>query len=390
MKFFKWEKLALTATLMLTGCKGFWNAPPGYNGSGGSSTPTTTASSGKFFVLNAATSQLVGYYVNAGVVTELPGSPYTLAATPLSLTISPNNNFLYVSTINGIYLYIISSTGQLTLGNSGNSISADEAVSMQVDATNSWLLDVSSGASQAFAIPISPTTGLITQTTEQYVPLPATTLQQIAISPANATVFVAMGSGGTAIIPFDAAATTTNPFGTVSTIAVKNTAGASISVATDTGSHLLFIGETVATSGSNSGGLRVVDLSTLKEISGSPFPSGGLAPYDILPEKAGKYIYVVNRQISGSSTGVIQGFTLSATSGTYSLTALSTNTSAGTHPVALAEDNTSTFVFTVNYDGNPDLMGFTFDATTAGLLDAAVSSATGTDPVEAVAIAALH
>ncbi len=379
----KWARIALAAPLLLTGCKGFWNAP-----ATSTTSPTSTASSGKFFVLNAATTQLAGYYVNAGVLTSLPGSPYTLPATPQALTISPNNSFLYVSTISGIYLYLISSNGQLSPGNSGNPISSDQAVSMQVDATNSWLLDVASGASQAFAIPISPTTGLVTQPSEQYVPLPATTLQQIAISPANTTVSVAMGSGGTAIVPFTAA--NTNPFGAVTTVAVKSSAGAALSVAFNPASSLLFMGETVASSGSNSGGLRVVDLSTLKEISGSPFASGGLAPYDILPEKAGTYVYVVNRQVSGSSTGVIQGFTISTTGGVDSLTALSTTTPAGTHPVALAEDNTSTFVFAVNYDGNPDLMGFTFDATTAGLLDSAISSATGTDPVHATAIAALH
>ena len=383
MKVRIWAISAIAATLVLTGCKGFWDAPTTTP-----TTPTTTASSGKFFVLNAATSQLVGYYVNAGVLTSLPGSPYTLPATPQAIAISTNNSFLYVSTISGIYLYLISSNGQLTLGNSGNPISSDQAVSMQVDATNSWLLDVASGASQAFAIPISPTTGLVTQPTEQYVPLSSTTLQQIAISPANTTVSVAMGAGGTAIIPFNSAST--NPFGAVTTAAVKNSAGAALSVAFNPASSLLFIGETVASSGSNSGGLRVVNLSTLKEISGSPFASGGLAPYEILPEKAGTYVYVVNRQVSGSSTGIIQGFTISSTGGVYSLTALSTTTPAGTHPVALAEDNTSTFVFAVNYDGSPDLMGFTFDATTAGLLDAAISSATGTDPVNASAIAALQ
>lgn len=383
----KWAKLALAAPLLLTGCKGFWDQAA--NSGGGGSTPITTASSGKFFVINAATSQLVGYYVNAGVLTALPGSPYTLAATPLAIAISPNNSFLYVSTISGIYFYLISSTGQLTLGNSGNPISSDQAVSMQVDATNSWLLDVSSGASQAFAIAISPTTGLVTQPTEQYAALPSTTLQQIAISPANTSIYVAMGSGGTAIIPFNSA-NATSPFGSVTSVPVKNPAGSALSVATDTGSRLLFIGETVASSGSNSGGLRVINLSTLKEISGSPFPTGGLAPYDILAEKAGTYIYVVNRQVSGSSTGVIQGYTLAATTGTYTLTALSKTVTVGTHPVALAEDNTSTFVFATDYDGNPDLMGYIFDSSTPGLLDPAISSATGADPVEATGIAALH
>jgi hypothetical protein len=43
-----------------------------------------------------------------------------------------------------------------------------------------------------------------------------------------------------------------------------------------------------------------------------------------------------------------------------------------------------------NFGGSPDLKGYTFDTTNAGYLDAVISSATGTDPVEATAIAAVH
>ena len=50
--------------------------------------------------------------------------------------------------------------------------------------------------------------------------------------------------------------------------------------------------------------------TTVTEISGSPFASQGLAPYSILPLATGDYVYVVNRQVSGSSTGVIAGFSI--------------------------------------------------------------------------------
>jgi hypothetical protein len=56
----------------------------------------------------------------------------------------------------------------------------------------------------------------------------------------------------------------------------------------------------------------------------------------------------------------------------------------------LAEDNTDTFVFVVNNGGSPDLDGYTFDTTNVGYLDPVISSSTGTDPVEASAIAATH
>jgi hypothetical protein len=56
----------------------------------------------------------------------------------------------------------------------------------------------------------------------------------------------------------------------------------------------------------------------------------------------------------------------------------------------MVEDNTHAFVFAVDFGGSPDLLGYTFDATTAGNLDKVISSATGTDPVQASAVAALH
>jgi 6-phosphogluconolactonase (cycloisomerase 2 family) len=342
--------------------------------------------------MNVETKQVAGYYVNAGILTVLPGSPVTVPATPLAIAVSPNGSLLYVSTADGIYVYTISSTGQLTLGNASGPISSDQAISMQVSPDNDWLIEVATGAPYVYAIPIDSSTGAITSKTEQFAVLPASTVQQVAISPDETFVLVAMGSEGTATVPFTAA--DANPFGAVGKIAPVNSAGAAISVAVDplqsgqTAPRLFYIGETAATSGSNTGGLRAFNFSTLKEITGSPFGSQGLAPYSILPISTGNYVYVVNRQTSSGSTGVIAGFSISSSSSTYSLTALGSNFAAGTNPVAMAEDSTGTFVFAVDYGGSPDLKGYTFDSTNAGYLDGVISAATGTDPVQASAIAA--
>ncbi|MDE3186354.1 MAG: beta-propeller fold lactonase family protein [Acidobacteriota bacterium] len=383
----RWARLALIALPLIAGCKDFWQNPY-TNSGGGGGTGTTTESSGIFYVMNVLTSQIAGYYVNAGTITAVPGSPFPLLAPPFAITVAPNNNFLYVSTTNGIYLYTIASNGQLALGNAQNPISSDQAASMRVDATNSWLVDTISGQPFVYAIPINPSTGMVTSVTEQSAILPASTIQQMTLSPDNTEAFVAMGTGGTAIIPFKAA--NTNPLGAVSNIAVKNAGGAALSVAVDPYERLFYIGETVAVSGSNSGGLRAFNFGTLKELTGSPYPSAGLAPYSILPISTGDYVYVANRQTSSGSTGVIGGFSLSTSNSAYALTALGKAFNAGTHTVALAEDNTGNFVFAVNYDGNPDLMGYVFDTTNPGYLDPVISTTTGTDPVQASGIAAAH
>ena len=55
---------------------------------------------------------------------------------------------------------------------------------------------------------------------------------------------------------------------------------------------------------------------------------------------------------------------------------------------ALAQDATGNYLLAVDSGGSPDLEAYTFDSTTAGKLDSAFTSTTGTDPVGAIAIAA--
>lgn len=375
--------LLLSSMVFLNGCAGFWDDPDS------SSTTTTTLTSGVFYVLNIETAQIVAYYVDAGTLTKI--ASYSTPATPITLTVAPSNDFLYLSTISGIYAYSIASTGKLTILNSGVVISTDRAYTMQVDSTGKWLVEAVSGEAYVYALPLSTSTGLLNSSySEQYLTLPGSSIQQLTISPYNGYVFVAMGTGGTEVIPFTASSS--SPFGSGTKIAVSGSSGAAISVAMDPTERLLYIGETAATSGSNSGGLRVFKWSSgsYSELSSSPYGSGGLAPYSILPESNGDYVYVANRQTASGSAGLIKGFTISSSSSTYALTALGSTFSAGTHTVALVEDSTDEFVFAVSIGGSYDLTGYVFDSSSAGYLDTVVQSTTGTDPVEAGAIAAAH
>jgi 6-phosphogluconolactonase len=394
MRMGRWARLLLVGVPLLAGCKGFWN-------------PISSSSSGKgatgsvFYVLNQQTSQLAAYSIVTGTLTPLTGSPYTLASGPYAIAVAPNNAFLYVSTATGIYLYTIGTGGVPTLESSTPISSDNTAEAIAVDSTDSWLLDAS-GAGYLYAIPISPTNGTLSTTaTEQHVPLSSSTVQKMAISPDNKYVFVALGDGGTAVVPFTAATTGPLPATISTVIGVKGTGGAAVSVAVDPSAtpRLFYIGEVAVTSGSsNTGGLRAFNYNSLSsgtptEVNGSPYSSGGLAPYSILPTpystSPGAYVYVANRTVTGgSSTGNISGFALTSVGTTYTLTTLTTTASAGAYPVSLAQDSTGNYVLAVDSGGGPDLEAYTFDATTAGKLDSAFTSATGTDPVSAIAVAA--
>ena len=383
--------LALLVAPFLAGCTGFWDKPV-------TPTPPTTLSSGFFYVLNFATSQIAGFSIKTGVVTAVPGSPVTLSAAPIAITVAPNNAFLYVSDLTGLFLYSVStSTGQLTIGNNQQPISADQAASMQVDSTNTWLVESVTGTASLFAIHINPSTGTVVSSIPASVQLSNSPvkIQQITISPDNTFAYVAMGSAGTAVVAFNAS-NTNNPFGAVTIIPAKNAAGGAMSVAVDpittttTKPRLLYVGETAVTTGNNTGALRVFNYGTLQEITGSPFGINGLAPSAILPFSNGTFVYVLNRQVSGSSTGLIAGFSIATSNNALTLTPLASTFAAGTNPQSMVEDNTGNFILAVNFGGNPDLIGYTINSTNAGNLDKVISSATGTAPVSASAIAALH
>jgi hypothetical protein len=156
-------------------------------------------------------------------------------------------------------------------------------------------------------------------------------------------------------------------------------------VAVDPENRLFYVGETAATSGTNSGGLRAFNYNTLVEVTGSPYSTAGLAPYAIQPEAKGNYVYVANRTVSSSSTGNIAGFSFTSTGAVYSLTALTTTVSTGATPVGLAEDSLDNYLLVVDSGGSPDLEAYTMSS---GALTSAVTSATGTDPVQAGAITA--
>jgi len=390
MKIKTWARLFLAVAPMLAGCKGFWDVPSGSGGGGGSS-------SGVFYVLNLKTSEVAGFSFAKGStsLTAVSGSPYALASAPLTVAISPNGGFLYVSTAAGIYVYSINaSTGQLTLQNNNNVISSDPAFAMAVDPSGGWLVEAISGTGTVNAIPLDSTTGLLPSgASEQTVNLPsgATNVQAITTTRTGATnhyVFVALGTSGIAIIPFTSSSSG-NPFGAVTMISPKNTNGGDTAVAVDLARQVLYVGETVAVSGNNPGGLRMFSIgakSSLTEVTGSPYATGGVGPSAILPTT--NYVYVANKAVSGSNNGNITAFAITTVGAATSLTAVTNGTvSAGVGTLGLAEDNTGTYILAVNSGGSPDLSAFTIG--TSGALTSYATAATGSDPVQAVAIVAL-
>jgi len=356
----------------------------------GSGTCTSSAgTSGIFYVLNQTTDQIATLSVSSAGLTTVAPATSLPAATPLAIAVAPNGNFLYVSTESGIFLYTISSDGTLTLANS-QAISLDLATTMQVDATNQWLVDTVNGIAEVNAIAIDPTTGALATSgeKEQVFALPSTTPVQVAISPDSSScaacyVFVAMAAGGTEVIHFNPASA--NPFtSSEGTINPANSQGGANAVAVDPQNRLLYVGETAALSGTQTGGLRafIITSSGVTPLAGSPYTSGGTGPSSILPTADGNYVYVANQTVAGSAKGNITGFSVSTTS----LATIGTTPAGASGHLGLAEDSTGSYLLAVDFAGNPDLQAYTMSS---GALTSAVTDPTGTDPVGAAGIAAL-
>jgi hypothetical protein len=400
MKRGKWTRLLIAATPLLIGfaggCGDFWQAPSTTTTTGSCTTNCTTATSGAFYILDAGTTpQIVGETIVSGALTAISGSPWALEGSPYSMAIAPNGDFLIVSTTSGVFAYPIADG---VLG-TAVVVSTDQASAVQVDATDSWLLEAIAGTGGVTigAVPINSTTGA-NNGSEQTVSFTVTNAvvqtNRMVISPDNLHIFVPLGAGGTIAEPFTAGVTTgSNPLGSkATTIAVANADGSALSVAVDpsTTPRLFYIGETLADSAGTSGGLRVFNYdslgSTLTQATGSPIASGGLAPNFILPITSGEYVYVADG--TGSTTaGNVTGFSITsngATTPAYTV-ATDTATAAGIQPIGMAEDSTGTFVFVVGSLGSPYFDSYTFDATTLGQLDSQIVSTTSSGSIGIVA-----
>jgi 6-phosphogluconolactonase (cycloisomerase 2 family) len=342
-------------------------------------------------VLNQTTNQIAALKLSSGSLTTI-GTVTTPTSGPLAIAIAPNGNFLYVSTLSGIYVYTIGSGGALTLGNNGSVVSQDPATTMQVDATNSWLVDAISGSSALRAIAINSSTGDLATSGESEQTLsgglPATTPVQLAISPNDSSsctdcyVFIAMGSGGIELVAFNPA--NSNPFGSTAHIGLVNSSGGANTIAVDPSNRLLYVGESDAlSSATQSGGLCVYTISAsgATALSGSPYPTAGTGPSSILPSADGNYVYVANQSVSGSSTDNITSFSVTTTA----LIQIGTVAAGPTGQIGLAEDSTSSFLLAVDIAGTPDLQAYTMSS---GALTSTFTGATGTDPVGATAIVA--
>jgi len=367
--------LIIGGLLLATGCGNFF-VPENSSTSGGS-----TSGGDYVYVANQTTGTLSAYSVGSGALTAISGAPYSLGFSPTAVAVNPANTIVFVAGANSgigyIDAYSIASNGGLTLLTQNN-IGLGDPISLDVSPDGQWLIGLDGNGLTVDEYQINATTGQLTLATgATYVISNATVVPRaLKISPNANFVFVAIGTAGDLVFPFN---TTNGVLSSPGRLTLPaNVSDNALAVSPDSG--YLYI----ARSGTN-GGLAVYTVSSagvLTSINGSPF-SAGSQPFSVVVNSAGTAAYVANQLDS-----TISGYTI-ASGGTA--TAISGSPySNNSEPSGLVVDKTGKYLLAISNSGSPDLTLYSFDSTTTGKLDFVSSASTGTDPTGPVSIAATH
>jgi 6-phosphogluconolactonase (cycloisomerase 2 family) len=289
---------------------------------------------------------------NAGVLTQLAGSPITAGLGVQSLVLHPSKKFLYAanSGANNISLFTISSTGAIT--EVTPRVDAGTAPTLMViDSAGKYLYVGNSGSYDISVFSIDSGTGALTavpQISGQPTATIGMTPFKMQLAPSGNILYVT-GQTITGVVQ----AFSVNA-GVVSNQAIAGspytTGNAPYGLTIDSGGKFLYTPNTIDSSISE---FKINSDGSLTALAGSPIGQTGASPTALLIDNSGKYMYVANSQnlqtysvgsdgsltlntISQSSTAAQPNTIVSDPSGKYlfvgspsALQSLSLNTSNG-------------------------------------------------------------
>jgi 6-phosphogluconolactonase (cycloisomerase 2 family) len=333
----------------------------------------------------AATATTPAVAATPAALSAIAGLPTALTYQPLSMVVTPNNTFLYVGSVGGIYLYAINSNGALTVPTADPKPAGVYAVSMAISPDGQWLIALDGTTEQLDIFQINATTGALNSLNAPavYSILSGTwSPSQVRISPNGQLIYAALGTAGDVVFTFN---TISGIAVTTGNLQMPTTTTSDFGLAIDSNSAYLYL----ARSGTQ-GGVAVYSIGangSLVSVTGSPFAAGS-GTYAVQLDSTGTYLYAANR-----TDGTISGYTIvpGTTAAGLKLTPLSGSPYAsGVGVQSLGLDSTGKYLLAAALGGSPDLSMYSFDANTPGMLDLATSAATDQDPAGATAIALTH
>jgi 6-phosphogluconolactonase len=383
--------VALAFTTLLTACGSFFVCQK----SSCPVTPPTTNTGDYLYVSNSPTgpNYIAGYSIGTGSLTAIAGvTAFNLGFTPVAMTVSPNNGFLYVAsdagaTNPGVYLYTISSTGALTVANGGSPIVNDDTIStMTISPDGNFLFTLGTSLvggvilseyalSATTGIPSGNVTTLPTNASSCALnPTGNPVIQQcsIAVSPSNLFVAVALGQAGVLIYPYTSAG---GALIYTQVIAAPSASTGDYSLAFDANNYLYVSGTNTLLPYGGLGGTSAPTQGT-----GQNF-AAGITPRSVTLDSTGAYVYTAN-----IGNGTISSFTI-GTAG--ALATLGTAQMGPTTLSALGVDNSGKYLVAAGYNASNGIQ--LFNITSTGLLTAAdINAATGISTSNPMLIALTH
>jgi 6-phosphogluconolactonase len=372
----------LTLLPWFTACSNFF--PP--LNSGGGTGGGGVATGNHVYVANQTTKSIAGFTIGTtAALTAVPNSPVAAGFIPLAMVVTPNNSLLYVSGVNGIFVYFINADGSLSSPSTGSQLVAVFAPALTVSPDGQWLIALDGTTQQLDLFQINATTGGLTSITSP-VPYGVTTgvwqPSEVHVSPDGTLIFAALGTAGDVVFTFN---TATGLAASSQMLSTGDATSGDFGLAIGPKSNYVFI----ARSGKN-GGLVVFSIGAggaLTPVSGTPFAAGS-GTFSVALDPTGTYVYAANR-----TDGTISGYTIvpGATISALSLTPLNGSPFAsGAGVQSIGVDSSGKYLLAAAVNGVPDLTMYSFDATVPGKLDQATSVATDVDPAGAAVIALTH
>lgn len=239
---------------------------------------------------------------NAGVLTQLAGSPVTAGLGVEALALHPSKKFMYAvnsgTSPGTVSLYKLSSNGAIT--EVTPRVNAGSTPTMMVmDSAGKYLYVGNSASDDISVFSIDSTTGMLTPVTQSVT---GALNVSIGMSPLNmrlspsGTVLYVTGQGITGIV--QAFAVNAGQFGNQpipgSPFATGN---GPYGMAMDSGGKFLYTANALDNSISE---FKINGDGSLAPLPNSPFGETGTGPIALLIDQSGKYMYVLNNQAQGN------------------------------------------------------------------------------------------
>ena len=284
---------------------------------------------------------------NAGVLTQLAGSPITAGQAVQSLALHPSKKFLYaansgVTPVGNISLYTISATGTLTEVTPRTNAGSSPTL-LAMDAAGTFLCAANSGSGDISVYSIDASTGALTQIGSN-VPIGMSALNMV-ISASGNILYVTGQPGNTgAIQAFSIDLAATAPAAPLSALPTSPylTGNDPAGVVIVPGGGFLYTANKIDNAISE---FTINSDGSLTPVAGSPIAVPYIGPVALLVEKSGKYMYVANQ---GSSN--LTAFSIGSNGGLNLLA--NSQFSTGAQPGFIAADPSGKYLFVGNQSGS--------------------------------------